>query len=99
MADWHIRRAELTDAVALAACINAAYAFHVARGISLPAVFDGITDDIQENIVWAAVQDAKVIGGLVLIARQDSAMLANVTVDPIATGRGWGRALIHHAER
>ena len=99
MADWDIRRAELNDAASLAACINAAYAIYAARGIGLPAVSDGITDDIQENIVWVAVQDAKVIGGLVLIARQDHAMLANVAVDPIATGRGLGRALIHHAER
>jgi GNAT superfamily N-acetyltransferase len=99
MADWDIRRTELADVALLVACIDAAYAIYAARGIGLPAVSDGIADDIQDNIVWAAVQDAKMIGGLVLIARQYHAMLANVAVDLIATGRGLGRALIHHAER
>ena len=62
MADWDVRRAELADVALLVACIDAAYAIYAARGIGLPAVSDGIADDIQDNIVWAAVQNAKMIG-------------------------------------
>jgi GNAT superfamily N-acetyltransferase len=99
MADWNIRRAEMADAASLAACIEAAYSIYAASGVELPAVSDGIAEDIRDNLVWVAVQGGRIVGGLVLVAKQDHMMLANVAVDPGATGAGLGRALIQHAER
>lgn len=93
-----IRRAVAGDAQALAACIDAAYAVYAARIADLPAVSDGIAEDIRDNIVWVSIRDDRIVGGLVLIARPDHIVLANVAVDPAAAGEGIGRALIELAE-
>jgi GNAT superfamily N-acetyltransferase len=99
MTDWIIRRAEQADAPSLTACIDAAYSIYAGKGIDLPAVSDGIAEDIRENFVWVAILKRRIVGGLVLILRQDYAMLANVAVDPAAAGLGLGRALIEQAEQ
>lgn len=99
MADWSIRQAVPADAGALAACIDAAYARYVADGIDLPAVSDGLAEDIRDNSVWVAVRGGTVVGGLVLVLRPDHAVLANVAVDPVAAGAGIGRALVDRAEQ
>jgi len=99
MADWKVRCAVLADAEALAGCIDAAYSIYATSGIELPAVSDGVAEDIRDNLVWVADQDGRIVGGLVLVARQGDAQIANVAVDPSATGAGLGRALIEHAER
>lgn len=96
--DWTVRRAETGDAPALTACIDAAYAAHAARIPDLPAVSAGIDAEIATHLVWVAERDARIIGGIVLIAAADHAVLANVAVHPDATGIGLGRALIAHAE-
>lgn len=93
-----MRRAEPADAPALAACIDRAYATHAARIPDLPAVSEGIADDIATHLVWIAEREARIIGGIVLIPASDHAVLANVAVDPAATGLGLGRALIACAE-
>lgn len=83
----------------MAVCIDAAYSIYAAKGIELPAVSDGLAEDIRNNIVWVGVLARQIVGGLVLIAREDHAVLANVAVDPSATGLGLGRALLEQAER
>ena len=98
MMKWTIRRADAPDATSLAACIDAAYADHARKGIDLPAVSEGLAEDIRDNMVWVAVSDERIIGGLVLVASEDHAVLANVAVDPSATGYGLGRALMDQAE-
>ena len=99
MTTWFIRRAVEADSDRLAACIEAAYSVYADRGIALPAVADGIADDIRDNLVWVAVRDDAIIGGLILICRSDHAQLANVAVAPSATGLGIGRALMDQAEQ
>lgn len=96
--DWILRRAEPADAPALAACIDAAYAAHAARIPDLPAVSEGIAEDIATHFVWVAEGDDRIIGGIVLVPATEHAVLANVAVDPAATGLGLGRALISLAE-
>ena len=98
MANWTIRAATSKDAEALIRCIENAYAVYRPRIKDLPPVSEGIGDDIANNLVFVAVADDRVMGGLVLIPKSDHAVLANVAVDPGASGRGLGRALMEHAE-
>lgn len=93
-----LRRAEPADAGALAACIDAAYAGYREAGIDLPPVSKGIADDIRDHNVWVAAIDNEIVGGLVLVIREDVALIANVAVHPAAAGSGLGRALMAQAE-
>lgn len=94
MADWIIRRAEAEDATALADCIDAAYAVYASRIVDLPAVSEGIEAEIADNLVWVAVRNDQIVGGIVLILERDHGVLANIAVGPDARGSGLGRALI-----
>jgi N-acetylglutamate synthase-like GNAT family acetyltransferase len=98
MPNWTIRRAEKKDAAALADCFDAAYSIYAPRITDLPAVSDGIEDDIERNVVWVVARDNQVIGGLVLLPKEDHVVLANVAIDPSATGAGLGRAFMDLAE-
>ncbi|MGI9424522.1 MAG: GNAT family N-acetyltransferase [Hyphomicrobiaceae bacterium] len=98
MAKWTIRRADPADAAALTACIDAAYAKYAGRVTDLPDVSEGIANDIRDHMVWVALAGDRIVGGLVLVIKEDQAVLANVAVDPIASGSGLGRALIDRAE-
>ena len=94
-----IRRAQATDANALAACIDAAYAQYAERISDMPSVSDGCAEDIANNQVWVAVQGDEVIAGLVLIAGDRFMKLANLAVHPDHAGMGLGRKLIQLSER
>ncbi len=94
----NIRRAGEKDAVALVRCIDAAYAGYRDRIADLPAVADGIPEDIEADRVWVAELEEAVVGGLVLVLEDGFVILANVAVDPGFAGQGLGRALIDHAE-
>lgn len=78
MKTWSIRRAERSDSASLVVCIDAAYSVYAEKGIELPAVSEGIAEDIRDNVVWVGVRNERIIGGLVLIPREDHAILANV---------------------
>jgi len=99
MEPWTLRRAKQSDCDALSACIDAAYAIYAGKGIELPAVAEGISEDIRDNVVWVAILNKRVVGGIVLIPGEGQAKLANIAVHPEATGMGLGRALIGQAER
>ncbi len=98
MADWTIRRAEQKDATALTRCIDAAYSDYALRLTGLPAVSEGIADDIQNHLVLVAEHDQSIIGGLILIPNDTFMLLANIAVDPPFSGLGLGRRLMEHAE-
>ncbi len=98
MTEWKIRSAGATDAVPLAACIDAAYAGYQERIKNLPRVSEGIADDIQAHLVWVAELDLEIVGGLILVLGDDHAVLANLAVHPDAGSMGIGRGLIEHAE-
>ena len=93
-----IRIANITDADALASCIDAAYAQYANRISDLPAVSEGCADDIVNNQVWVAVIGAKIIGGLVLVRRNKAIKLANVAIHPDYSGQGLGQKLVALAE-
>lgn len=98
MVDWRIRPAKISDADALADCIDAAYAVYVPYITDLPAVSEGIQDDIENHLVFVTDLENRIVGGLVLVPDSTHARLANVAVDPHVSGTGIGRALIEHAE-
>ena len=98
MPSWEIRRANLDDASALADCIDSAYAMYSSRIADLPEVSGRIAEDIESNLVWIAAADAKIVGGVVIVLKDDYAVLANVAVHPKMAGAGLGRALIERAE-
>ena len=91
---YSLRRATRVDAAALTECIDLAYAGYLAQGIELPPVSEGVTEDIRDNLVWVAVEDGLVLGGVILAVQGDVAHLMNVAVLPDQTGRGIGKALV-----
>lgn len=95
---WIIRPAQLPDTDALIRCIDAAYAIYTARITDLPAVSEGVANDIETHRVWVAELNGSVIGGLILIPHDGYAVLANVAVDPASSGSGVGCGLIECAE-
>lgn len=48
--------------------------------------------------VWVAVVQGRIIGGLVLIPKEDHILLANIAVHPDHQGKGVGRALLELAD-
>ena len=99
MPDFTLRRAEQGDAAGLVACIDAAYAVYDGRVDDLPAVSDGIPEAIGRDRVWVACAGAEVIGGMLLVSRDDYLLLENIAVRPAYAGQGVGRALLEQAER
>lgn len=99
MAEWRLRRAGTDDADAFASCIREAYAVYEERIADLPAVADGIAEDIQNHRVWVIEIDGKVVGGIVLVLQETCLLVANVAVEPEWAGLGLGGALMAHAEK
>ncbi len=88
-----IRPATADDAPGLKACIDAAYAPFVAKGLDLPPVSEGIAGDIRDHHVWVATRSDRIVGGVVLVLG-DAAHLVNLAVHPDSGGQGLGQALI-----
>lgn len=99
MAEWTLRRAAPDDADAFAACVREAYAVYEERITDLPAVADGIAEDIAQNLVWVVEIEQRVVGGIVLVLEKDCLLVANVAVQPEWAGLGLGGALMAHAEK
>ena len=99
MSKWKIRPATIQDSGALSECIESAYSVYASRINDLPAVSEGISGDIANQIVWVAEINQTIIGGIILIPKQEFLILANVAVQPKSAGLGIGRALIELADR
>lgn len=97
MSDIQIRRARPADAPAIAACIDAAYAPVLARGLELPPVSEGVGDDIRDNTVWLAQEGGNILGGLIVTSSDQVLHIANLFVNPSAQGRGLARDLMRLA--
>jgi GNAT superfamily N-acetyltransferase len=99
MARSEIRRATPADANNISACIDAAYQPVLARGIKLPAVSEGVSDDVRQNLVWVIETEAGIVAGLIAAKTKDGLHIANLFVDPAAQGQGHAVALMQQAER
>ena len=70
MSNPPIRRAIPADASQLARCMEHAYARDAERIPDLPAMSEGLDQDIADNIVWVSERDGHIVGGLVLGVQQ-----------------------------
>jgi len=99
MANWKLRRAESQDAPALACCFDAAYHQDpLGVGRSVSPTEENYTLVIALYHVWVAVDQGQVIGGLVLIPKEDHMLLANIALRPEHQGKGVGQALLELAD-
>ena len=99
MANWKLRRAEPQDASALACCFDAAYRPDpLWLGRFIAPTEENYTLVIALYHVWVAVDQGQVIGGLVLIPKEDYMLLANIAVRPEHQGKGVGQALLELAD-
>ncbi|MBT2305433.1 GNAT family N-acetyltransferase [Variovorax paradoxus] len=95
-----VRAARLDDAVAAAACVNAAFELYVERMGKAPAPM--LADHpalIGEDKVWVAVRSGQVAGVLVQYETEEGFYVDTVAVAPMCQGTGVGRALLRFAER
>jgi N-acetylglutamate synthase-like GNAT family acetyltransferase len=99
MVDWKLRRANPQDALALALCVDAAYHPHLSQTGKLVSTLEAhYTQLIALYQVWTAVVQGEIIGGLVLIPKEDHMLLANIVVHPEHQGKGIGQALLELAD-
>lgn len=99
MEQVQLRKAELSDAEGLAACIDAAYEKYQTRILDMPSVSEGCAEEISSNQVWVAILDGRIVGGLFLIPNDGFMKLANLAVHPAHGGKGIGGRLMELAEQ
>ena len=97
MVSCNLRRAEPQDTYALAACFDAAYRRYFSGSSRSPMVAN-YTEAIALYQVWVALYQEQIIGGLVLVPKEDHMLLANIAVHPDHQGKGVGRALLELAD-
>ena len=99
MHDWRLRRADPTDAPALASCVEAAYHHYIPRIGKPPGPMPAdYAEVIAHHQVWVVEAERQMIGGLVLIPEEDALLLDNIAVHPDDQGCGIGRALLELAD-
>ena len=98
MAEITIRRAVTEDAEAITHCIDQAYAAYRDALPDLPDVSEGVAEDIEENTVFVATLDGRLVGCLILIQTALALKIANVAVSPSMRGTGLGRLLLEKAD-
>ncbi len=98
MAAIAIRRAMLADAEALSLCFRRAYAPCLASLSDLPPVANGLAEEIEARSVWVAEEKGRLLGGVILMLGENHGRLANLAVDPGASGKGVGCHLIATVE-
>ena len=98
MSNSTLRPAEARDAEGLSECIEAAYSIYASRIHDLPAVADGIPEAIGSNRVWVVELEGRIVGGMILVIKDDYMIVENIAVRPECAGMGLGRTLIERAE-
>ena len=94
-----VRKANLSDAGAVAACVDEAYRHYVPRIGKPPGpMLDDYGAVVREHQAFVAEHEGRIVGILVLIRGPGSILLDNVAVDPILQGKGLGKQLFVFAE-
>ena len=93
-----IRSANIADAMAIEACVKAAYGHYIERIGKPPGpMLANYAELIQQQTVFVADADG-IVGVLVLIRTPAGVLLENVAVHPDHQHKGLGRRLINFAE-
>jgi GNAT superfamily N-acetyltransferase len=99
VAAMEIRPAEWHDLRAIKEIVEAAYAKYVERIGARPGPMEvDYGEALARADVFAAVADETVVGLSVLASQSDHLLIENVAVLPNHQGRGFGGALLAHAE-
>ena len=94
-----IRLAESGDVAALGAIAAAAYQKYIPRIGRAPApVTADYAQAVRDGQAWAAVDDGRLVGFVILITRPGYLLLDNIAVLPAAQNRGIGARLMGLAE-
>lgn len=94
-----IRPAEWQDLRAIEEIVEAAYAKYVERMGTRPGPMEvDYGEALARADVFVAVVDGAVVGLSVLASQSDHLLIENVAVSPSHQGRGFGGALLAHAE-
>ncbi len=94
-----IRLAVATDLAAIRRCAEEAYALYVPRIGKKPApMVADFAAQIDDRQVHVCVEGERVLGYIVLYARDDHLHIENVAVFPSLQGSGLGRDLLAFAE-
>jgi GNAT superfamily N-acetyltransferase len=98
---WTIRKAILSDAEALAACMHAVYNAYLSRlgGAPLPPMTVDYEEEIRSYPVWIAESDKLLVGGIILMDEDGYMTIANIAVHPEFQGNGLGRGLLEFGEK
>jgi len=93
-----IRMATATDEDKIRQVIEFAYASWIEHLPDLPDVSSGVIDEIAAGQMHVLVSDSSVVGVLNAVQHHNAFHIMNVAVDPQHGGKGFGRALLAHAE-
>ena len=94
-----LRPATLTDAPAVADCVNNAFGHYIERIGVKPAPMEmDYAHEIREHQVFVVEDAGQVVGSLVLGITEEGFLLDVVAVDPKYWGNGVGRIMLEHAE-
>lgn len=98
--DFAVRRGHLADALAVSACIDAAYARWVPIiGTKPSPMLADYAETLQRERVYVLEMQARIVGVLVLCAADEGFLLESVAVHPDFAGRGLGAFLLSLAEQ
>ena len=100
VAPWLIRKATATDSEGLQDCMESAYAPYQVRmgGKRLPPMDLDYSDELNQNPTWIADSNGSVAGGLIMVFKNDFALIANIAVHPEFQGQRLGGELLKFAE-
>ena len=95
-----IRKAAVTDASAVKACVVAAFEIYTERIGKPPApMLLDFPAEIEAGHIWLANSSGQVIGVLVQYETQQGFYIDTIAVDPDHQGTGVGKALLQFAEQ
>lgn len=94
-----IRPASGADVCELGAIVRAAYEHYVPRiGVEPAPMLADYAVLVEQGRVWVAVDEAEILGLVVLVAEPDHLLLDNIAVAPSAQGRGVGSRLLEFGD-
>lgn len=98
--DWSIRKAVLSDSVALSECMISAYTVYQDRmsGNRLPPMDVDYLIEIRDYPCWIVEHDGVIAGGLIMVIEKEYASIANIALHPDFQGQGIGGLLMKYAE-